>query len=455
MNRLSLLAPLALLLSCIASNGLSQSDGPYWSSYPIPAGVTRFSALGTTGVVETPTATHFYSGIHRTWNVQAVNAPVVFGPTNSYVLVQDGSLIHGFSSRSGQVSTLSTSGSATVNIGTVSSSWTAYVMDGNTVYGWSGFYGQWVPLVLQGPLQGVGIGSHVIQVADSQNVYAFSAFFGTWVAEPTRAGANYLTFRNGAVVTYSAPTEVKAFSVYQNSWQSISYPSAQAAVFDSRDGYATLSAGGGTDMVWFSALTGRLVRRQSPNPVSVTFGPNCAVLQSAGAVTGYSPATDAFVALPAIGTGSLLLAQGSFGCYALIDDGISLTAFNGLTSRVTPAPNYVPFLAYTLGDTAAFAAGPLEMAFSALRDQWYLAPTAPSVTVMPMFEGIVRSVSGGYEAFSARTGTFSMLSTGSGALVTQAQGALTAFVTTAGGIDAFDHRGGQRWRERLRLLSVY
>ncbi len=431
-------------MAALVSLAPAQTDGPYWSTYPIPASVTRFSALGKLGVAETPTAIHLYSGLHRAWTVLPVATPTVSGPTNTYVLVRDGNVVHGFSAYSGQVSSLPVSSTATINIGSVASSWTAYVQDGSTIYGWSGFYGQWVPLQLQGSLQAIGIGSHMIQVADSQNVYAFSAFFGTWVTEPTRSGANYITFRNGGVVTYAGPDEVKAFSVYQNRWTSLPFPNAQSAVFDGRDAYALLNNAAGSDTVWFSTLTGNLIRRQSAGSVGFTMSPNCAVMTSAGGVTGYAPGVDGFVPLPAIGAGSLTLAQGSFGCYALIDDGLSLTAFNGLSGRVTTAPYYLPGYAYTLGDTAAFASGPLNLAFSALRDQWVLASSTPTITAVPMFEGIIRTVAGGYEGFSARTGTFATLATGPGLLVTQAQGTLTAYVTAAGGIDAFDPRLG-RW----------
>lgn len=439
MKNFSLLNLAAAALAC----GLAVAqtpDGPYWSEYPRPANMTNFRSIGSLAMIETPTEFHLYSGLHRRWIVQPVSFPVVLGVANRYCLFQDGTTIYGFSTLSGKVAALPTSGSATVNIGSASSSWTAYVVDGNTVYGWSAFFGEWKPLTIQGTLQGPGIGSHSLSCADNQNVYAFSAFYGDWVATPNRGIASLLTWRNGCVATFAAPDEVRAFSVYRNAWvTNTTFASPSTAIFSgNRDGYAMLSNNSDSDVLWFSALGGVFTETHEPAGTTLRLSPNCAVIESPNGLLGYAASSGALVSLPPTQPApTITMAAGSFGAYAIVDDGVFSYAFSGLTGNVTPMPFWVPYT-YTLGDTAAFATGPagLGFAYSALRDRWVQAPSDLTTDVRPQFENIIRVTTSGFEGFSARTCTFASL-TASGTTAMLTQGAITGVVGTDS-IDVYD-----------------
>lgn len=440
----SILSSLALLLPLAVATAQTP-DGPYWSEYARPANMTNFRSIGTLAMIETPTEYHFYSGLHRRWITHPVTAPIVLGVTNSYCLFQDGNTVYGFSTRSGAIAALPTSGNITVNIGSASSSWTAYVIDGNTVNGWSGFYGEWKPLAIQGGLLGIGIGSHTLSAVDNQAFYGFSAFFGEWVPTPYRPATNVFTSRNGVLATFTGPNEVRAFSAYRNAWVSDTlFDPAPATYEGNRDGYVLLYSNGGSDALFFSSLAGVFTHVHEPVGTTLQRGPNVAVIQSPNGVFGYAPSSGAVSPIgPVTGSPVVQVAAGSFGAYALIDDGVFLNAFSGLTGNTTLAPQWQAYI-YTLGDTAAFAKGPggLGYAYSALLDRWVLAPADVTTDIRPQFESIVRVTASGHDAFSARTGTFAS-SSASGVLTLLSQGAIATVVGTDS-LETFDPTLG-RW----------
>lgn len=427
------------------------ADGPYWTRYAKPANATGFQMLGSAFVIESPTQVHFYSGQHRTWSVLPVTAPQPAIVTNSYAIVQDGNTFHAFSTRSGQVASLTPANiGSPLTVGSVSSSWVCYVLDGGTVYAYSGFHGQWVPLQLQGSLQYAGIGSHAVTIVDGQNAYGFSAFHGTWVATPVAAGGVWSSFRNGGIGRFSGPDEVKAFSAYSNTWASAAWPQAGSATVTALDAVCMFDNGTGVDYLAFGVLHGTLVRQQMAGPVTMLTGPELAVLHGANGTFGFAPGLDAFVQLPNVATAAdITVAGGSFGAYALLDTGTSVVAFCGLTGNTATCPVYDSYQ-WTLGETVAFGRGAVSntnQAYSALLDRWVQEPTGQApVTVRPMYEAVLVEFAAGLTAFSSRTGTWSPLATSFTAIVHQTSGTLCG-VLSNNGIDTFDPVLG-RWQHQ-------
>ncbi len=440
MNTIRSIALLLTLGSLSAMPRAQNLDGPYWSEYPVPtAGVTSFRSIGSTGVIQSPTDMHFFSGITRQWVVQPVSAAATFQIANSYCIAQDGTTFHGFASRNGAVRTLVGSPAATLNIGSASSSWIAYVQDGNTIYGWSAFHGEWLPLPLANPPQQVLLGSHALLVVAAGTAYAMSPYFGTWVAEPVPAGGTYSTFNAGAIGRWAGPDEVRAFSAYQNTWSTAPFAGAATATVVDKEGYALVQTGFGADTLAFSALRGSF--QQLPTGPGTTWftGPDVAVAVTPSATFGYAPGVDAFVALPPVTLAQpLSLAQGRFGCYALIDTGSSVLAFHGLTGATATAPAYAPNYSYAVGDAAAFVGAPAGggIVYSALRNEWAVAPVTGPVSATAMFESVMLATGTDFVGYSARTGTFSALPA-NGSLQTQAAGSLAA-VVGSNSLDVYD-----------------
>ncbi|MCU0864404.1 MAG: hypothetical protein MUC36_11460 [Planctomycetes bacterium] len=442
MNKV-LFRSLLLLTSLAAAPRAQSGDGSYWSEYPRPAGVTNVRGLGSQVLLETPTALHFFSGQHRRWLVHPVSNAVILGFANKHCVFQDGTTVYGYSSFTSKVVPLPTSGSAVVSIGNASSSWTAYVVDGTTVHAWSAFFGEWKPLAVVGaPV--VGIGSHMVTCNDGGNAHAFSAFFGDWVACPRTGAGGVTTWRNGAFADFAAPDQLAAFSAYTNTWATAAAPSSAGAAIDARDAYASATWNGGNDRLWFSALRGTFTASSFPGGQTTQFAPSVAVVTAAnGDVHGYSPSQSSLTQIPTAQPAAVSLSQGSFGACAVIDDGVTLQAFSGLTGTVASTPFWVP-TTLTLGDTAVFAtdATGIGFAYSGIRGQWVLAPNTVASAIVANFECILRTVPGGYEAFSARTGTFApLVSTGSVTMLTQ--GSIMGVVDGTG-VDVFDARYG-RW----------
>ena len=439
----ALFRSLLLLASLAAAPRAQSDDGSYWSEYPRPAGVTNVRGIGSQVLLETPTALHFFSGQHRQWLVHPVNNAVILGFANKHCVFQDGTTVYGYSSFRSKVEPLPTSGSATVSIGSASSSWTAYVVDGATVYAWSAFFGEWKPLTAVNPPT-MGIGSHMVTCDDGAGIHAFSAFFGDWVTLPRSGPSALSTWRNGCFATFAAPDEVSAFSAYTNTWTTAAAPAPGGATFDARDAYASVTWNGGNDRLWFSALRGAFTASSFAPGQTTQFAPSVAVVTTAtGEVHAYSPSQATLTMIPVAQAATVSLSQGSFGACAVVDDGVTLQAFSGLTGTVAATPFWVP-TTLTLGDTEVFAADStgIGFAYSGIRGQWVQAPTAVASATVANFECVLRTVPGGYEAFSARTGTFAFLpSNGSVTMLTQ--GSIMG-VVDATGVDVFDARYG-RW----------
>ncbi len=435
---------LVTLLGCVSSLAAQNPDGPYWTEYPKPANTTSVRALGSLAIVETPSAVHLYSGLLRRWTVQPISANATVQATNRYCLIQDLPQVHAWSAATGTVETLTVSPSALVTIGSASSSWAAAVADGNTVHGFSGFKGQWVPQTITGQLQSLSLGSHSILAVDDTACYGFSAFFGTWVPTANRTGGTYSAFRSGAMVGLSGPDELKMFSSYQNTWDVAAFPNAVSGALNAQDGHAFVTHG--NELALFSTMTGNIVRRSYSAPPTVYSGRNVAAVDAQGTLTGYAPGTDAMVPLPALGTGNILIPGGSLGSYAILDSGSSLLAFSGLTGTVSPGPSGA-FNA-TLGDCAAYVSDGAgqALAYSALSGLWVPAPTGQqALQVDGTYESILVSTPTGYDAYSARTDQWASL-TSSGSLVIQTSGALAAAVD-ANSVDVFDPGLG-RWEHQ-------
>jgi hypothetical protein len=437
---------LSLLLLASAPAIAQTSDGSYWNEYPRPANTTQIRGLGSIVMIETPTDYHFFSGQHRKWDVYPVTAPTLVGVANKQCLWRDGNSVFGYSSFSARVAELPVSPTAVVAMGSLTSSWTSYVVDGNDVWAFSAFFGEWKHLACPQPPT-MGINSHVVSAFANGTAHAFSAFFGEWVTLPTQGASQVQAWRNGAFAQFTAPDAVAAFSCYTNTWNTIAYPTSGGLTLDARDGYASMSPNG-TDRLWFSALRGVFTTSSLPAGTTTTFGPAVALaVTPTGTVYGYAPGTGLVAPIPTNPgnpTPTIAVAAGSFGACALIDDGAVLTGFSGLRGTSTMAPAYVT-PTFTMADTAGFVTGPNGegYAYSALRGNWAVSPTLTASAITGNFECFLRTTATGYQAYSARTGTFADLTSSGGTVVMLTQGSILA-VRDATGIDAFDARYG-RW----------
>lgn len=427
MTDLCVLLSRSLLCASLAVLPLAAQtpDGPYWSSYPIPPGVTRTQLLGSSFVAQTTNAIHVYSSIHRAWTVIPVVAGATVTTTNDYSIVQDGTTFHAWSARTNTVETLNAPPGSTLSVGSATSSWCCFVRSGSTFYAYSAFLGRWEPTLLLGSLQYTGVGSHALCIADDTEVRAFSAFHGTWVIEPNLPGSVFYTGRNAIVMASGQPDTVKAFSAYSNSWASTPFPGATSAVVVALDGHTLVYTGGGSDLLAFGALHATWSRLTSTGQVAIDNGPNVTIVRTATAGFGYSPGIDAFVPLPFRPT-NVQVAGGSFGAYAICDDGAATAvAFSGLTGVVTSAPILDTFY-WSLGDTAALGVGATGVcfAYSALHDRWEVLPDTNPGLLRPSYEAVFAETAGGTWAFSARRCTWSLLPVMGTATVHQPAGAL-------------------------------
>lgn len=434
----------ALFLACV---GPAQNfDGPYWTELPNPAaGISQFRTIGTTGLIQTPVGYHFYSGITRKWIQMATSGTTSFQIANGYAIVQAGTTFHAFCSRTGEVATLNANPGATLQFGSANASWACYVLDGNTVHGFTAFHGQWVAQSLSAAPSAVALGPHSVVAVDGTTAYGFSAYYGTWVPETVRAGGTWTANNAGTLATWSAPDEVKGFSAYQNTWASASFPGAATAQVVNQEGYAMLSVGAGADVLAYSTMRGSFERLTLGPGTTVLTGPNSAIFAGPISTFGYAPGVDAFVPLPFLTLAlPIAVAQSRFGACALMDTGTNFVAFNGLDGTVSTCPAYTTNATFTLGDLAGYVTFPSGggYAWSALTNAWTASPTNAPVVVTPMFESIMLTTPTDYLAFSARQNAWHGIPS-NGLLQANTQASL-AMVVGANSVSAYDPVVG-RW----------
>lgn len=411
--------PLLLLVALCA--GLPAQEFPYWNTVPLPGPLStpannagfKVVAFGTNCAVQTATDVHLYSGILRTWTQIPVSpAATPYLRFNDHVVVRDGNLVHGWSTRTGVVDTIVVSPTATVATGVDGGSWTASVVDGNVVYGYAAFAGGWSSLTTASATPTVQHSNHLFVVQDGAAVYGFSAYFGTF--EPAPLSTVRVVQQSLAVCT-TASDDVWTFSSYDNLWSSTHFPGASSATTHHWATYALLVAGTNVlgcsgDGVKFAVHTG------ANAPTNVKIAPECAIFMDGPTVVGFAPAVAAFATMVPVNTPSptLFPAENRFGCYAVVLDGPDLYAFSGVFGTFV-GPVTGPF-AMTYSDATAFAAstvGGTSYVYSGVKHAFY-ATTATFTASQILYNGLVLTTPTGYVGFSSRLGTFSVLNAPTG-----------------------------------------
>lgn len=431
----------AAIAFCFTPTPTSAQDGPYWETQALPSGgITSFTAYGSNFTYVTPTAVHFYSALLRRWHVQPISAQAtVHSAYNDATIIQDGTTLHGLSTRLPSiVDSITVSPSTVLHPGPAASGWVSIAIDGTTAWGFAAFEGRWVSLQLSQPNPVVTLTSLVGLIQDGSQVHAMSAHHGTWES----VTASTVVDINRELAMAATPNQLFGFSALKNTWTSTTLANADQATVTRGHTYDFATVGNA--LVAYSAYTGGFATHTLTGNFGGFFaGPNVALFDD-GQVYGYSPANGLFTTLP--GTSSLLqVAASSFGCMGLVEfAGGTLYGFSGLSGRFTQAPAGVTAL--SLGDcvVGAFDTNQNWYGYSAVIDAWVPGPQLAPTSDFTLYESLVLSHPGGFEAFSARLGRWvSLVRPGADSASLSIQGAMF-LASTGTDADLFDPRLG-RW----------
>ncbi len=400
MSRSSALCASLLVLGVFGAAAVA-GDLNNWRTIPLPAGAGSFGSIGTTVTFQTGTDVHLWSGVSKQWTVVPIVTGIsFFEQYNAYVVFRDGNDIHGWSTREDVVDTITVSPTATIKSGPVSSSWVTIVVDGTQAWGFSGFRGHWVPLTLSAPSPTIVANRLLGIIKDGTNLHAFSAHWGTFVTTPGDASAAPAVSGEAECGTAHSPGIFRAFSAQQNTWTTQAIAGITTNVL--RSDYALAVAG--NTVFGYSGLSGTLTSWTSTAPIgTITADEGCAAFldPALGKAVCYGSGPGIFSGL-SVATATLQVDND----YALVVEPGQVTPYSALTGT------YGPALAgtYTISkaDEVAFAdSAGTDYAYSALLNQWFAAPIVTPVGAPVLVRSsVVIPHTGGYEALSARYGTW-------------------------------------------------
>jgi hypothetical protein len=309
-------------------------------------------------------------------------------------------------------------------------------VDGNTVYAYASFKGEWAALTATSPAPVVTLDKVTLLVEDGATSHAFSAYFGAFISAP--AGARKVVSEVVAL-TVDGGDVVRGYSALTNTWSEHVLPGANSASVHAGFTYALLQTQDLT--LGYSADTGTFAEYARESVFGgITLAPEAACLLDGDHVVGFGPAMCSFESLAVSSTPTLIPAENRFGSFVLVQDGIQLYAFSGV--KGTFAPPLDGPVALTVSDTAAFAQGTTAShVYNALTNHWSASPVALPSTTTLLYNGVVVSDGNDTYGYSGREDRWVALGRAPGAIVFH--GSLYSS-TTGTTVDLFDSRLG-RW----------
>lgn len=418
-----------------SSSSLAFADPPSnWKTITLPPNqISIPNSIGTTVSFLTSTDAWLYSGITKEWTVLPVSSPSPIFQANDYCIIQDGNLIHGYASHTGKVDTIVTSGAATVVSGPASSSWVTLVADGTTLYGFGGFHGKWESVTLSQPNPTL-VANRLIGLAlDGSTVYGLSAHHGTFVPVAADPAALLTVVGEAEAATASSPGVFRGFSAQQNNWVTQAVPVGALSI--QKNEIAVLWSG---NQAWgYSGLTGTIASYTASAPIANIDGAEgVAGFVDGSDVVCFSAGRGQFVSRPAVSPSFYFDYH-----FAIITEPGSVTPFSALTGQYGAS---LPGT-YTIvsNDAVAYLDSPTgDYAYSPVLNTFAAAPLSNPTSVSAVRDSVVLGHSSGYEAYSARHGTWVSLATSlTGSFLAPTSGATFAAIDGIGEIvHVFDAR---------------
>jgi len=375
-----------------------------WTTITLPSNQTSpVNSIGTTVTFETSNAVWLYSGITKAWTVLPVANPASVFQANDYCVVRDGNLIHAYASHTGKVETITTSGSATVVSGPASSSWVTLVSDGLQAWGFGAFHGHWASLTLNQPSPFMVANRLLGLLRDGSTVYGLSAHHGTFVPVAADANAILTVVGEGEVGTASSPGVLRAFSAQHNNWGVQAVP-ANANTLQQNE-YVMAWSG---NQIWaFSGLRGTLASHTANNPITaVTGAEGVAAFFDGADVVCYGSGRGQFVARTSP-TATLHLDYH----LALLLESSGITPFSAVKGAY--GPTITGSFTVQSNDAIAYAddGSGGGFAYSPILNTWTAAPPVTLASAVLVRSSVVLVDATGYQALSARHGTWVPLAT--------------------------------------------
>ncbi|MCB9914866.1 MAG: hypothetical protein H6828_06905 [Planctomycetes bacterium] len=387
--------------------GAFGAERPQWSSMPLPGdfqGVGTVSTLGTSFVMQTPSTVWLWSAVTGEFTALPASPSAFVTQFNAFVLIEDGNTVHGYSTRTGQVDSLTLGAPPTLHHASTSSCWMAVAELGTDVWVFGAFDGQWRHQALAAPAPSVSVTQTAAVVDDGTTMYGVSTYFGDWVPTPSMPGAT-LDLQGDLAVAYTS-TEVRGFSAHTSTWSTQAL--ANGVNLTTQRGYAMFQDG--DDLVAYSPCTASFTTLNAPAGATFDAGRYVGAASLGSEVWGYSSGRNTFAhrtcaSAPLIELDDeVLLVQDSAGT-------VGFSVVTGAFSALVPGA-----LPTTHTDCMLFLEDANEAwAYSPMQGTWSAAPIAGAGTISHVFRdvAVLQDATGCY-AFSGRTGAWVYQAMGAG-----------------------------------------
>lgn len=392
-------------LAAILAAGTLSAQLPDWVPFPV-TNPTRLFEEGHILVAQEVGAVHVFSTYTRRWaTIQTTSPSAQFFGFDDHVVIQDGNSFSGFAVRYGVFVPVATSSPSPFSLTLPSASFLSVVIDGPDLHTFSPFTGTWNTLhtSIAGPLAAA---SSVAVFSDGSTVFGYSPFYNQFVplqatgAISSTSAAGYCAYATDGQIHY-------AFSAVQNSWTTLpSAPAAVAALSFSRNGNVVLSDGIHVDL--FSGITGQYTRIAVTQTPTITRGEQIVVVEDFPITHVWSAITNTTGFFVSTAPPILTVTQ----YIALLQDGQDLHVFSA------PKGAFGPTLQGTWSPTAsysvAFATDGIggNMAYSALLNTWAAGPNGSFGSALTQNGAVMQDVGRYLHGYSARTGAWSTIATG-------------------------------------------
>lgn len=387
-----------LLIISLVTASARGGDFNNWVTIPMPSDLTVApTSRGTTAAFQTTSAMHLFSGITKQWTTLPVANVDFFEQYHSYIIVLDGTHLHGFSARTGVVESVTVSPSVTLYNGPINSSWVTIAIDGTQAYAFSGFRGKWVPLTLSAPNPSVVATGLCGVIRDGSTLHGFGAHQGFFQSVAADAQASLAA--TVEVATAHSPTVFRAFSAQHNTW--LTAPVASTLGAQIRNSLAFLIQG--TQILAYSGLTGTLASYTAQQPIGGVNAETAVIgLVDGSNAVCYGAGRGAFAVLPLSNPVPPIL---------VTDDEFVIVRHNGLNTPFSSllgafGPALSGDFEILTNDVIGFADGATtDYAYSPLLNDWFQAPPVTQFGAPALVRSaIALPHTGGYLAFSARHG---------------------------------------------------
>lgn len=372
-----------------------------WGAVPSPAGSTAQLEHAIAIVQNGADVTGYSCYTRSAAKIHTKSGSPIITKWNEHFIVQDGVNYYGFSARTGQFSTLLTfSPSGAVASSSASQTWMSAVQEGTNVHLYFAFTGAWESLYYNSPPQ-VQVTNFCATIGDGNTVWAVSCYYGNpvplFVAGASPAGVY------GTVAVATSPGFVHCFSAHQNAWSSMPVAGTASVSngFAQNPGFVKIVDA--NSIAFFSGSRGVFTTLPVPSSTPVYMHRQCAIAVDGLNVYGYS-ALLAKVSPTSFANPVSVTMQ---HYYALIDDGVSLTAFSAPKGEFSNTI-YGIYSNAGGGQNVAVVTDPSGATFgySGYTNQWLAGPVAvsPSIYVGAMSAVIVDPGIGYYGMSAQQTG---------------------------------------------------